>query len=326
MLTLLHPVQKALTRSLLTALALGLGFSSVHCARSDSGGPNTGAGGTEGDAPGQSNLAIGESDSGSDDNALPLSLFCGVGACVPDDIRACPDLDGDSEPQGNGGEGGANIGGAAGGVNVDPNEPAVREASCQVVAEQDCDGSSCTIERLCVEAGRSSDGDPCVTASDCGPGLACVGEGVSGVCRPYCCRGTEASCNDQSFCDERRLLETPEAYVPVCLPLDNCPLTDPFPCGVDRTCSCQGNKACLIVRADGKTACTVPGVGQAGDSCSDQETAACAHGFVCGPNQICMQICSTVNEQSGCPESGTCLRQSALGGELGICIASASGD
>lgn len=311
-------------RSLVVAFALGLSFSSLHCSRGDAGGPDSGAGGNSGDPRGESELAIGEGDSGSDGNELPLSPLCGVGSCVPDDARACPDPDPypDTDSEGYGGEGGANVGGAAGGMNVDPE----RRISCQVVVEEDCEGSGCSLARSCEKAGRSADGDPCVAASDCGPGLACVGEGVSGVCRPYCCRGTEASCNSQSFCDERRLLETPEAYVPVCLPLDNCPLSDPFPCGADRTCSCQGNKACLIVRADGKTACTIPGAGQAGDSCNDQETAACAHGFVCGPNQICMQICSTMNEESGCPTGRTCLKQSALGGELGICIASASGN
>ena len=244
-----------------------------------------------------------------------------MGKCVPDHATACVDPSDD----GMGGYGGSNLGGAAGGVNFNPGDLGVSRMACQVGPKLDCEGVNCAVERTCVEGGASVEGDPCVTAADCSPGLACVGEGLSGVCRPYCCQGTVASCGVDKFCDERRLLETPEIYVPVCLPLDNCPLTDPFPCSEDRDCTCQGNRACMIVRADGATACTIPGAGQAGDPCSDQATADCAFGFVCGPSQICLQICSTVNEDSGCVDGGTCLKQSALGGDLGICIASADG-
>ncbi len=316
MLRLIHLSLPAAGRTRLIVLASAVlgGVSSLHCAGGGSGGPGSGAGGTDGLPRDNSEIRLGDNTSGDDDEGIPLNPLCGVGWCVPDDRRAC------IEPDGMGGQGGASFGGAAGGLNFNPGDLGISGVACQVGPAIDCPDSNCEIQRNCAPSGTSPAGDPCVTAADCAPGLACVGEGLSGVCRPYCCQGTEASCDESSFCDERRLLETPEIYVPVCLPLDDCPLTEPFPCEGD--CSCQGNRACMIVRPDGATACTTPGAKQAGDSCSDQVTADCAHGFVCGPNQICLQICSTVSDDSGCADGWTCLKQSALGGDLGICTKS----
>lgn len=297
---------------------LGLGL--LQCT-SDEAPPGVQASG--GSAGGQSDssvLELGRKRDEETDDAQ-LNPLCGKGKCVPDDRKACVGSEEEPEEDGGGGEGGGQLGGAAGGFSFNPGEIEV-SASCQVGPQVDCEGSSCSIERTCTQSGVSPEGSPCVTAADCAPGLACVGEALSGVCRPYCCRGTEGACDEDSFCDERRLLETPEVYVPVCLPLDNCQLTEPYPCPEDRQCACQGNKACMVVRADGATACTVPGAAQAGDTCSDRATADCGHGFVCGPDQRCLQICSTVSMESGCPFGWTCLKQSALGGELGICIAS----
>lgn len=295
-----------------------LGLCSIQCSREAAPPVVNASGGMDGAGQDKSDLKLGAKGDGDEVNGIPLHPLCGKGSCVPDDERSC------AKPidEGMGGEGGGNIGGAAGGVSFNPGDLGKVTASCQVGLGADCDGSTCPIVRSCTPSGASEEGSPCVVAADCAPGLACVGEALSGVCRPYCCRGTEDACSDQSFCDERRLLETPEVYVPVCLPLDNCPLTDPYPCPKDRECSCPSNRACMVVRPDGATACTVPGAGQVGDSCNDQSTADCAHGFVCGPNQVCLQICSTVSEDSGCQAGWTCLKQSALGGDLGICIAS----
>ena len=298
--------------------ALGLGF--IQCNGSDAPG-NGSTGGSAGRPEEDSSvLELGRARNDEAEDAQ-LNPLCGKGKCVPDDRKACAGSE--EEPEdGGGGEGGGQLGGAAGGIGFNPGDLGEVSASCQVGPEQDCAKSSCSIERACTQSGVSPEGSPCVTAADCAPGLACVGEALAGVCRPYCCRGTEEACDENSFCDERRLLQTPEVYVPVCLPLDNCQLTEPYPCPEDRQCVCQGNKACMVVRADGATACTVPGAAQAGDTCSDQATADCGHGFVCGPDQRCLQICSTLSAESGCPTGWTCLKQSALGGELGICIAS----
>jgi len=301
----------------LLAMAGALGLGSIQCAYDGSPSIDDSTGGNPGGSPDSSILELGRTrDEGTD--GVPLNPLCGKGKCIPDDRKACADDD----DEGVGGEGGGQLGGAAGGVSFNPGDLNEVRASCQVGPQTDCKGSSCSIERACTQSGVSPEGSPCVTAADCAPGLACVGEALSGVCRPYCCRGTEDACDENSFCDERRLLETPEVYVPVCLPLDNCQLTEPYPCPDDRQCVCQGTRACMVVRADGATACTVPGAAQAGDSCSDQATADCGYGFVCGPEQRCLQICSTVSAESGCPTGWTCLKQSALGGELGICIAS----
>ncbi len=285
---------------------------------------------------GKSELQLGDPSSGEMNDTSYINPLCGAGGsagwCLPDDVQACSatgsdaDDEGDLEDEGanapgQGGQGGAGLGGSAGGFNLDPGDWEEGGASCQVAPDPDCSGTDCEFKRTCSPSGSSQEGEPCVNSADCSAGLACVGEGLSGVCQPYCCAGAQ-SCGESSFCDERRLLEFGQIYVPVCVPIDNCHLTDPYPCEADRECSCPGERACMIVRSDGATACTTPGARQAGDECSDQVTADCAHGFVCGPNQICLKICSTVADVSGCQEGWTCLKQSALGHDLGICTES----
>jgi len=255
------------------------------------------------------------------DDTFHLSPLCGEGLCVPDSRSDCP---------GQGGAGGASpdlgLAGAAGGIAYDPGEFNGNEASCQV-RRAACDSETCGLERVCAAAGASEQDEPCVTGSDCAPGLACVGEGVAGTCRPFCCAGTEASCSEGTFCDERQLLDAADIYVPVCLPTNGCSLNEPFPCPEGQTCACEENRACLIVRPDGSTACTVPGPGQTGDSCSGEVTGECAHGFVCSPEkQSCLKLCSTVSdEEDECPDSGTCQNPPGFPRELGICAGLESG-
>lgn len=261
---------------------------------------------------------IGGEGTGGSSSASMLHPLCGrVGDCIPDSPFSCSGMGGMG--------GGDGMMGAAGGVNLGAEELQRGGMSCQVMLPPDCEGVSCTAERMCAPSGASVAGEPCIAASDCAPGLACVGESVSGVCRPVCCAGTEASCGTESYCDERQLLETPELYVPVCLPVDDCPLTDPFPCPEGKDCACEGPKACVVVRSDGATACTVPQGGQAGDACPGIETAECAHGFVCSPSAGCMKLCSTVSQEEECPDGGTCQSPPDFPADLGLCVGAGTG-
>src|SRR5690606_32654732 len=302
-------------------LLLLLAGASMRC--SDR--PHAGSGDGDGDdsmgARASSDLTLGYTAGGANGAALVLDPLCGSGACVPDNASAC------EQPGmgGAGGEGPGSVGGLAGGIIYDPGDLDDKGVACQVQREPGCEGSACGIERACVSSGVSSQGEPCVSASDCRAGLACVGEGVSGVCRPYCCRGTERSCASGTFCDARSIPDAPEIFVPVCIPVDGCPLTDPFPCPDGQDCMCKGDRACVVVRADGATACTVPGAGQSGDPCTARETAECAHGFVCSPSAGCMKLCSTVDPDPPCPSGGTCQSPSEFPAELGVCVGVSGG-
>lgn len=254
---------------------------------------------------------------------VPLNPLCGLGDCVPDRGSAC------SEMGGAGGAGDTALGGEAGGLIYDPGELGVQGQACQVSREADCEGVDCAVVRSCAPSGASAVGAPCVSQADCGAGLACVGEGRSGICRPYCCQGTARSCGRGTFCDERSFPEAPEIFVPVCLPVDDCALTDPFPCPVGQDCSCQEDRACVVVRPDGETACTVPGAGQHGDPCTGTQTAECAHGFVCHPEVGCRKLCSIIaptdSTEPQCPNGGLCQSPSDFPSDLGICVGSDEG-
>jgi hypothetical protein len=293
-----------------------LAGASIRCSEQKGGDYGDGDGDESVGARPSTDLTLGYTAGGANGSAYMLDPLCGSGSCVPDSATAC------KQPGmgGAGGEGSEATGGLAGGINYDPGDLEERGVACQVHREPGCEGSSCGIQRACVSSGVSAQGEPCVSASDCRPGLACVGEGVSGVCRPYCCRGTERSCAPGTFCDARSIPEAPEVFVPVCIPVDGCDLTDPFPCPSGQDCTCQGDRACVVVRADGATACTVPGAGQSGDPCTAKVTAECAHGFVCSPSAGCMKLCSTVQANPSCPNSGTCQSPSEFPPELGVCV------
>lgn len=263
---------------------------------------------------------------GESGEGVPLHPLCGVGECIPDQKSSCFSA---------GGAGGANdgsLGGQAGGLTYDPGDLGVQGLTCRVQREVGCEGEDCAVERACGPHGGSDVGEPCVSQTDCAAGLACVGEGGGGICRPYCCQGTSRSCSDGMFCDERSFAESPEIFVPVCLPVDNCSLTEPFPCPSEQECTCTDDRACVVVRPDGATACTVPGSGRSGDPCTGTQTAECAYGFVCQPEVGCMKLCSTIEEPESseddepqCPASGQCIVPPEFPSDLGICVGADSG-
>ncbi len=258
------------------------------------------------------NLGAGQ-DSGPDGKSS-LNPLCGQGRCNPDDVWDCA---------GGGGAGGGTsweVGGAAGGVSFDPGNLADGSISCQVVSNQQCAGAQCGPLRSCLPSGVSNHGEPCAFSGDCAAGLACVGEGDSGVCRSYCCEGSAASCSEGSFCDERPLPESPQYYVPVCVPVDACPLSEPFPCAEGQDCTCPSGRSCTIVRPNGATGCTIPGAGQLGDACTEIDAGECAHGYVCSPSaRACKKLCA-LSDETDCPEGRACQSDSKLPSSMGVCV------
>jgi hypothetical protein len=208
------------------------------------------------------------------------------------------------------GSGGEALAGAAGAVGGGTAPPAY---GCQVSNRENL------LRRGCELAGRGKVNAPCFSAADCLPSLACIREGEAGVCLPYCCDG-DSTCQSGTYCAERALLqpagsaEAASAPVPVCVPADDCSLEDAFPCPENTDCRCQGNTACMVVRADGTTTCLKPGTGMQGEACP------CAWNHVCSnATQQCVRICRTDPAKNDC---GTqkCQASSELPQNFGVCV------
>lgn len=306
----------------LPALAAAvLGITSVRCASSPdaddgSGGTvSSGSGGRTGTIIDIVGIGWTGGTSGSLDELDPR---CGEALCSPDDPSAC-------EPFGQGGAGGE--GGAAaefggmGGLSADPGDLDEVEASCQVsLVEPGCEGGDCEREASCLPTGTQVADASCLSPEDCGPGLACIDLGATvGVCKPYCCAGS-SSCGADSYCSSARLLGSDDLEVPVCAPLDDCSLLEPFPCSADGECACTGELACAVVRPDGRTACVRPGAGAEGDACSGLTSGDCGHGLVCSPTLGCMEICQTAGAEMTCTSDQLCQSPSGFPTALGVCV------
>jgi hypothetical protein len=163
--------------------------------------------------------------------------------------------------------------------------PDASAVSCQLVA---ADGGT-GITAQCGTSGSSTDGDPCMSAADCGPELGCI-SGLTPICRTYCCDSLE-SCPSETYCVTSPMNEPPYAAIPVCIPAMTCVLLD------DATC--PAGLTCAIVRASGTTSCIVPGTGTTGQACP------CAAGFTCSAaDDTCLQLCHTGTDE--CGSNGFC--------------------
>lgn len=306
------------TGSALALLLLTIG--SVRC--SAAGSPEDGSGGTiytaSGGRTGTIIDIIGIGWTGGAAGGLDqLDPRCGDAECSPDDPDACDPYG----PGGAGGEGGGPALGGFGGLSANPGDLEDVAASCQVrPTDSDCDGSDCEREAVCLPTGTQGADASCLSAEDCGPGLACIDIGATvGVCKPYCCEGGR-SCTGDTYCSTARLLGSSDVDVPVCAPLDDCNPFETHPCPPERECTCTGDLACTVVRPDGRTACAPPGGGQAGDDCESLTSGDCAHGLVCSPTLGCMQICQTMGGDAECAEDALCQSPSGFPTVLGVCI------
>lgn len=251
---------------------------------------------------------------GDEERVEPLHPLCGVGSCHPDRPTSCSsesvssslvsksgeDDGGDGEedepappPRGDAEEGFGEGGGEEPGAGAGDEEITgpVAPPACRVKASPE--GPI----RGCEAAGSGQIDEPCVSASDCAPGLACVGPEHGGSCRPYCCGDPEA-CPSQSFCDVREIrgeesLEGETTRVPVCVPANGCKLLEHEPCA-------SMGLVCGIVRSDGTTSCTSAGEGKLDEACP------CAFGYVCAKSQNrCLKLCHVSLSAQECP-GGTC--------------------
>ncbi|MCC6900935.1 MAG: hypothetical protein IT377_18300 [Polyangiaceae bacterium] len=244
-------------------------------------------------------------DAAVDGQPPTTNALCGTGClpddpnpveCDPTDASASPDASADADPDG-------------------ATSPAPKQG-CGVSLVAGNPVSACQ------PAGAGQAGAPCAGAADCAPGLACVTEGTTGVCRPYCCEAA-TSCGAATFCAVRPLAVgsgQPPLAVPVCVPADDCSLDEPYPCPPNKQCKCKPGTACALVKDDGTTSCVVPGNGRSGDKCP------CAAGFVCSKTtSTCFKLCSTTTATPDCG-TGKCLVVAGLPEGFGVCGLGGYGD
>jgi hypothetical protein len=198
-----------------------------------------------------------------------------------------------------------------------PQDDPTAPLSCQVVND---DGNRTA---TCLPAGDGIDNGPCVTSADCAAGYACVGDANVGVCRAYCCLNPEA-CEEGTYCGVMQsrdaLVKNPDDkfLLPVCIPANDCELLP----GSEGTNRCADGLMCAIVRADGTTACVLPGTAIEGEPCGppDPGQSPCAEGFVCSKTtNTCLALCR-VGDPVACGQ-GVC--QSGTGGmpnPYGVCV------
>ncbi len=244
-------------------------------------------------------------DSAPDATPSTVNPLCGKG-CLPDDPDAleCSASPGAEPPDG----GDAS---AADAPDGDPDAATPPPAKYACVVK----GANGTPTAECSLAGSGENGSPCVSEAGCAPGLACVSDGTTAACRPYCCEQA-TTCATGAFCTERPLAAPagqPALSVPVCVPADDCSLDEPYPCPTGKQCKCKTGTACAIVKEDGTTSCVVPGVGRAGEACP------CAAGYVCSKStNTCLKLCSTAAVKTECG-TGKCLSVAGLPDGFGVC-------
>ncbi|MBK7579028.1 MAG: hypothetical protein IPI67_02380 [Myxococcales bacterium] len=252
-------------------------------------------------------------DSQPDAKPSSLNALCGTSGCLPDDpnpseCAAPPDVDA--------GLGVPDAAAADDASAGDSDAAPLTKYGCGVTSMAGQPTTECAL------AGSGESGSPCVSASDCSPGLACVSEGTTAACRPYCC-AESATCGAGAFCAERTLkVQSGEAAlpVPVCVPADGCSLDEPYPCPSTKQCKCKPGTACALVKDDGTTSCVTPGVGRVGEACP------CAAGYLCSKStETCLKLCSTTASKPECG-SGKCLSVTGLPDGFGVCGLGSLGD
>ncbi len=148
---------------------------------------------------------------------------------------------------------------------------------------------------MCVEAGTSGDGMPCMNYMDCQEGFACVTPdgAMEGTCQQYCCPGTTGA---SSVCPTGQTCSTTFAGTDVgfCAFADDC---DP----VGMT-GCAGTEACYP-GPDGTFQCATPGDLGEGDTC-DRFVNECEAGLACLMNE-CRRLCDT-ETGTGCGPMQMC--------------------
>jgi len=192
--------------------------------------------------------------------------------------------------------------------------------------------NSTTIALVCESAGALAPGSSCVATTDCAAGSTCVSDVLVPVCRQYCCDGPD-SCPAGTYCTTRNTYVSSapgasyvtDATVPVCVPADNCNLSDPFPCPSGQKCMCPSNEACMVVRSGGLTTCITPPSSAGQDAYCKGEAGVylCSAGYVCSYSTFaCLKLCKlgVSNQTAGdCITGTSCQASNDVPSGWGVC-------
>jgi hypothetical protein len=188
--------------------------------------------------------------------------------------------------------------------------------------------NSSTIALVCERAGALAPGSSCVETTDCSAGSTCVSDVLVPVCRQYCCDSPD-SCPAGTYCTTRNTyVSSPpgasyvtDATVPVCVPADNCNLSDVYPCPTGQTCMCPSNEACMVVRSGGLTTCITPSSAGKDAYCKDEAGVnLCAAGYVCSYSTFaCLKLCKLGVSASDCPTGTSCQASNDVPSGWGVC-------
>lgn len=191
--------------------------------------------------------------------------------------------------------------------------------------------NSSTISLVCERAGALAPGSSCVETTDCSAGSTCVSEALVPVCRQYCCDSPD-SCPAGTYCTTRKTYVSSapgasyvtDATVPVCVPADNCNLSDAYPCPAGQKCMCPSNEACMVVRSGGLTTCITPSSASQEDLRCKIESGVnlCAAGYVCSYSTFsCLKLCKlgVSAAASGCSTGTSCQASNDVPSGWGVC-------
>lgn len=258
------------------------------------------------------------------------SALCGpeTGKCTPGSIdESCDQLAKAAEMSGDAGE-------------ADDSYPANDAGASTTCRIRWAAPGSTNIELSCETAGSATPGSACASSTDCSAGSTCVSDEVAPVCRHYCCEGP-ASCPSGTYCTNRNTYVRSTTNgkfeagpsVPVCIPADNCKLSEPYPCPADQKCMCPVGKACMIVGAGGLTSCLEPIVRKSGDPSTcvgESGISLCDPGYVCSYlTYTCLKLCklstnklpdtAPSTDPVSCPTGTTCEASNDVPNGWGVC-------
>jgi hypothetical protein len=252
-------------------------------------------------------------------STLPLTVACGDDGAPADAGR---DGSTDAAPQDSGAPADAEVdapddAGTGGG--------ACPSGECALLTGEGCGaGDACYFARVgdaglapvCGAAGAGGDGDPCEQLNDCGEGFMC--DRQSGLCRHYCCMGSNADCPTGQTCAVMlTATDGSPTGVGFCKFPDSCDLLAQ---------DCSGTQGCYPQGGDGSVICIEPrNTLTEGAACGF--TNDCVPGLACiglpdgagGTENRCAAYCDATSSTNECLEGQECQEASLLPDGVGFC-------
>lgn len=189
---------------------------------------------------------------------------------------------------------------------------------CDLLTNAGCEaGSACYFASpmmgapaapTCAMAGTGGDGADCTGIQDCQEGFVC--DNGAGVCRHYCCGGSDTGCPTGQSClvsivDDMMM----PTGVGICRISDTCDLL--------AQTGCPDGQACYPGGGDGTVLCVDAGAAASGAACSFAND--CVPGAVCLATDVCASLCN-ITDMTGCADGETCNGLTGAPEGVGVCV------